>query len=332
VLVRLCNGEEVKPIRRAHPQCYKWCSAYALVNDGEGGFLLVICPKDVTGFKALSKDTDIDAVRRVSYFERAYINIKHHHGMNQCKGNTLLGCISKKIDNIGCNCAKLFTQTCPICIQREFCKKPPEGIKPIVTNGFGMHGQVNLINFQSMPNGNFQFILNYLDHGVKFLFCIPLKRKHASCIAVALLEIFTIFGPPMILQSDNRNKLSGMAMTQRQNNEYHGRCKGLNDCKLKEVINEVKALWPECCMVPGSSHYSLSNSGVERVNHTIEEKLGAWMAEMQNTNWSIGCHLMMWRYNTQEHRMLGNIPYWLVFGQMPRVGISSLHLLAAVLD
>jgi hypothetical protein len=85
-------------------------------------------------------------------------------------------------------------------------------------------------------------------------------------------------------------------------------------------------------MVRGSPRPSPSNGGVERVNRTIEEKLGAWMAETKNTNWSIGCPLMIRRYNTQVYRTVGNIPYWLVFGQMPRVGISSLHLSAAVLD
>ena len=64
----------------------------------------------------------------------------------------------------------------------------------------------------------------------------------------------------------------------------------------------------------------------------MEEKLGAWMAETGSINWSIDCHLMMWRYNTQEHRTVGNVPYHLVFGQMPRVGISSLHLASTVID
>jgi hypothetical protein len=64
----------------------------------------------------------------------------------------------------------------------------------------------------------------------------------------------------------------------------------------------------------------------------MEEKLDEWMAEMGNTNCSIGCRLMMWRYNTQEHRTVGDVPYRLIFGQMPRVGISSLHLSATVLD
>ncbi len=64
------------------------------------------------------------------------------------------------------------------------------GIKPIITHSFGTQGQVDLIDFQSMPNGDFRFLLNYINHGVKFLFSIPLTRKLASCIAVALLEIF----------------------------------------------------------------------------------------------------------------------------------------------
>jgi hypothetical protein len=136
----------------------------------------------------------------------------------------------------------------------------------------------------------------------------------------------------MILQSDNGPDFSGVTMTRCQNNEYRGRCKGFNNCELKEVIHKIKVLWPECRMVRGLPHHSLSNGGMERVNRMIEEKSGAWMAETVNINWSIGCHLMMWRYNTQEHRTVGDIPYWLVFGQMPRVGIPSLHLSAAVLN
>jgi hypothetical protein len=92
-----------------------------------------------------------------------------------------------------------------------------------------------------MPNGDFCFLLNYLGHGVKFLFSIPLNRKQASCITVALLKIFTIIGPPMILQSDNGKEFSCTAMTQ---GEYHGRCERLNAVELKEVINKIKCCGP----------------------------------------------------------------------------------------
>ena len=118
-------------------------------------------------------------------------------------------------------------------------------------------------------------------------------------------------------------------MTQR---EHHGFCVRLNAVELDKVINKIKLLWPEFRMVHGSPSHSSSNGGVGRLNRTIEEKLGALMAKTGNTNWSISCHLMMWRYNTQEHRTVGNEPYCLVFGQIPCVGISSLHLSAIVLD
>jgi hypothetical protein len=101
--------------------------------------------------------------------------------------------------------------------------RPVVGIKPIITHGFGTQGQVDLIDLQSMPDGNFHFLLNYIDHGVKFLFSIPLNCKHASCIAVALLEIFTVVGPPMILQSDNQNEFNTAAMTRKQVDEFCGK-------------------------------------------------------------------------------------------------------------
>ena len=89
VLIRIRNGEAVSHVRRDHPQCYKWSSFYALVNDGDGGFIVVVRPKAVAGFEPLQEDADIDTVLRLSYLERAYADIKHHHGADHCKGNTL---------------------------------------------------------------------------------------------------------------------------------------------------------------------------------------------------------------------------------------------------
>ena len=82
------------------------------------------------------------------------------------------------------------------------------GIKNIVTKGFCVHGQVDLIDFQSMPDGEFKFLLNYIDHGIKKLTSVPLVAKRALSMAVALLGIFTEQGPPSILQTDNGGEFS----------------------------------------------------------------------------------------------------------------------------
>jgi hypothetical protein len=116
-----------------------------------------------------------------------------------------------------------------------------------------------------MPDGNFCFLMNYIDHGVKFLFSIPLTCKRASCITVALLEVFTVIGSPMILQSDNRNEFNTAVMTRKQVRVHRGKLVGWTDLELLEVISEVRQLWPKCWMVHGSPRHSPSNGGVERV-------------------------------------------------------------------
>jgi len=84
-------------------------------------------------------------------------------------------------------------------------------------------------------------------------------------------------------------------------------------------------------MVRGSPRHSESNGGVERVNQTIQKKLGAWMSENKTKHWSVGCKIAQWRYNTQVHQTLRDSPYHLTFGQHPRVGISNLPLSSEIL-
>jgi hypothetical protein len=79
----------------------------------------------------------------------------------------------------------------------------------------------------------------------------------------------------MILQSDNGHKFSGAAMTARKRHCHVG----LDPAFLDKVIAELKLLWPDCRMVRGSPRHSESNGGVERVNWTVQQKLGAWMRD-----------------------------------------------------
>jgi hypothetical protein len=292
-MIRLHNGEPIKLLRSIYPQIYIRYKKCALVTSSEI-FILVAHPDDVIGVAVVDETVDTDTVKRIIYFQAAYTEIKRAHGQDQTKGRTLYACLGEQFENIGCELCKMFINMCPICITQFKLKQPAAEIKPIIIHGFGTRGQVNLINFQSIPNGNFSFLMNYIDHGVKFLFSIPLTRKRATCIAVALLEIFTVIGSPMILQSDNGNEFNTEAMTRKQVGEYCGKIVGLIDLETSEVITEVRQLWPECRMVRGSPRHSPSNGGVLRVNCTMQEKLRAWMKDYTSRQWMIGCRLMMW--------------------------------------
>jgi hypothetical protein len=120
-------------------------------------------------------------------------------------------------------------------------------------------------------------------------------------------------------------------MTRKQVGEFCGKLVGLTDLELSDIITEVRQLWPECWMVNGSPPHSPSNGGVEQINRTKQEKLGAWMKDCKSRQWTIGFRLMMWQYNIQNHCTISDVPYHLVFGQLPCIGISALPLDASVL-
>ncbi len=51
------------------------------------------------------------------------------------------------------------------------------GHQPIITQGFGAWGQIDLIDMQSMPDGPFKFIANYTNYSLKITFLMELKTK-----------------------------------------------------------------------------------------------------------------------------------------------------------
>ncbi len=220
----------------------------------------------------------------------------------------------------------MFTDVCLHCVTLLSRRKPVAGIRNIVTEGFGVRGQVDLIDFQSMPDGPFKYLLNYIDHGVKKITSIPLTSKRATSVAFALFTIFTKQGPPTILQTDNGREFSNHAHDDVGHNML------LDDEFIDLVISEIKNLWPQCKMVRGSPRLSESNGRVERVNQTVQKKLGGWMRSNNSNNWAVGCKIAQWRINTQHHQTIKDTPYHLTYGQHPRIGISNLPISPEILQ
>lgn len=60
----------------------------------------------------------------------------------------------------------------------------------------------------------YKFVLNYQDHLTKFVILKPLKIKTAEEVAQNLLDIFTFFGAPAIVQSDNGREFANKILKQ----------------------------------------------------------------------------------------------------------------------
>ena len=133
--------------------------------------------------------------------------------------------------------------------------------KAFVSNAMNSRFQVDLIDMQSQPDGDFKFILNYQDHLTKFLILRPLRFKRAAEVGYHVLDISCLFGSPHILQSDGR--------------EF-----------ANNVVKEILEMWPGCKLMHGKPRHSQSQGSVERVNKDVDDILACWMRENNISKWS----------------------------------------------
>ena len=111
-------------------------------------------------------------------------------------------------------------------------------VKPILSKEFNSRGQVDIMDFQSNPDGKYKCIMVYQDHLTKFCNIKPLTSKKASEVVFNLIDVFTIFGALHILQSDNGCEFTTLA------------------------ISELKLLWPKLVNVHGKSRHPQSQGSI----------------------------------------------------------------------
>ncbi|XP_043467666.1 KRAB-A domain-containing protein 2-like [Leptopilina heterotoma] len=77
-----------------------------------------------------------------------------------------------RIPRIAC---EIFISLCETCNLKKSVAKKGVVVKPIISHGFNARGQVDLIDFQSCPDGEYKWLMNYQDHATKFLHLRPIK-------------------------------------------------------------------------------------------------------------------------------------------------------------
>lgn len=128
----------------------------------------------------------------------------------------------------------IFVSLCKVCSRKKVKPKSGVVVKPILSDGFNVRGQVDLVDLQSCPDGDFKFLMNYQDHSTKFLHLRPLTSKHARNVAEELSKIFFTFGAPAILRSDNGREF------------------------VTAIIHELSSLWENCKIVHGRPRHPQS--------------------------------------------------------------------------
>lgn len=200
-----------------------------------------------------------------------------------------------------------FVNLCAPCQMKQ--KKEKKGIvsKPMVFDDLNSRCQVDLIDYQSHPDGPYKFIMVYQDHLTKFVILRSLKSKCAVEVADKLIEIFTLFGAPTVLQSDN----------------------GREFCN--NVILEITKLWSDLKMVHGKPRHSQSQGSVERANQDVENMLTTWMQTNNTAQWNKGLQFVQFMKNTSLHSAIKMSPYEAMFGGKAKVGLKTSNIPLQVL-
>ena len=157
---------------------------------------------------------------------RAHLNTRHGGREKMLKE------VNKKYANVTRDVLNLFKEMCEEC-QLKKRKIASKGLvfKPLLSKDFNSRGQVDLVDMQSMRDGD---ILHYQDHLTKFAVLRPLTSKLAAEVGFQLLDIFLLFGAPHILQSDNGREFTA------------------------NIIKELKDMWPDCTLVHGKPRHPQS--------------------------------------------------------------------------
>lgn len=275
---------------RRTPAEYYWSKKYQVMSIDDVDYLI------------LKKDKPDNPTVRIIPLEEYYdILLDIHRGCGhggrdkiqyQIKDRFII--VRKAID--------LFVSLCPICESKRNIPKKGIVAKPIISRDFNERGQVDLIDLQSVPDGEFKWLLNYQDHSTKFIHLRPLCSKKASGVATELLKIFLEFGAPYILQSDNGKEFTA------------------------NIIEEMVKLWPECKIIHGTPRHPQTQGSVERSNQDVENMLRAWMQEHNSTKWAMGCFFVQYSKNTSFHRIIGRSPFRALFGCEPKSGLRSSNI------
>jgi hypothetical protein len=112
---------------------------------------------------------DLSLLQQPTYAEKLFVDLLKIHKVDHCKGTTFSKQAKDAHGNVMQIICKMFSDCCLHCIALLSRRKPVSGIKNTITFGFGAQGQVYLIDFQSMPDGDFQLLLNSMIMGSRSL-------------------------------------------------------------------------------------------------------------------------------------------------------------------
>ncbi|KAI6661826.1 KRAB-A domain-containing protein 2-like [Oopsacas minuta] len=99
--------------------------------------------------------------------------------------------IQDKFANIRRYLVQEHIKLCERCAEKRARRETASGvvIRPLTVKDLNELGQVDPVNMQTFQDGNYRFLLHYMEYLTKFHVIRPLQRKPATEVANQLLSI-----------------------------------------------------------------------------------------------------------------------------------------------
>jgi hypothetical protein len=211
---------------------------------------------------------------------------KGHSGCNIMYNSTTI----QKYEGITKSLILLFLKCCRSCELKKASVRKSLVVNPILSEDYNARCQLDLIDLQSKPDGEFKFIFVYQDHLTKYVVLRPLKAKSAAAVAEVLRQVICDFGPPSLLQTDNGREFANST--------------------IEELVAEFN-----CKLIHGKPRHSQSQGSVERANRDIQDMLTILMQRRNSNEWAKLLPEVQIKKNTRHHRGINQSPYKALFGR-----------------
>ena len=191
-----------------------------------------------------------------------------------------------------------FVKSCVTCAQNKLSpghqKAPLQSID--VNEPFVFWAMDYMGPLPETSRGN-KHLLVVMDHFTKWCEAFPTKDQKASTVADLLVSrLFSRFGPPTVLHSDQGRKFESNLMQE--------------VCNLMGIHkSRTTAYHPQC------------DGLVERQNRTLQDMLSAFVSKHRD-DWDLWVDIAVYAYNTSCHDSTGFSPYELVFGRVARTPLE----------
>lgn len=148
-------------------------------------------------------DENVEVKYYVHMYEIYDILRKAHEETGHGGLHKIVHFINTKYVNVTREVILKYLSLCETCVKKRAHPKKGIVVQPIISKEVYARAQVDLIDLQTCKDGSYNFIMNYQDHLSKFTILRALKTKTAAEVAYHLIDIFSLFSAPSILQSDN---------------------------------------------------------------------------------------------------------------------------------